>query len=80
VNFVFIGNVDAGKSTLAGNLLRLTGNVDARAVGRHVGQTMERNHHDGSCLAYTMETREEERTRGITIDVGRAAFETRVKR
>ena len=32
LNVVFIGHVDAGKSTLSGNILYLTGYVDKRTM------------------------------------------------
>lgn len=35
LNIVFIGHVDAGKSTMGGNLLFLTGMVDARTMEKY---------------------------------------------
>ena len=35
LNIVFIGHVDAGKSTMGGNLLYLTGMVDKRTMEKY---------------------------------------------
>jgi peptide chain release factor subunit 3 len=36
VNLIFIGHVDAGKSTLGGSLLNVTGMVDERTLEKYV--------------------------------------------
>jgi len=43
INLVFIGHVDAGKSTLSGNILYLTDNVDKRTIERFQREAVERN-------------------------------------
>ncbi|KAG5233074.1 eukaryotic peptide chain release factor GTP-binding [Salix suchowensis] len=68
LNVVFIGHVDAGKSTTGGQILKLIQH-DSRL----------------SCLnsmymAYIMDTNEEERVKGKTVEVGRAHFETETSR
>ena len=35
LNIVFIGHVDAGKSTMAGQILFLTGGVDDRTIEKY---------------------------------------------
>jgi len=78
-NLVFIGHVDAGKSTLSGNILYLTDNVDKRTIERYEREAKERNR-DSWFLAYIMDTNEEERAKGKTVEVGRAEFHTESKR
>jgi peptide chain release factor subunit 3 len=79
LNLVFIGHVDAGKSTLSGNILYLTENVDKRTIERYEREAKERNR-ESWFLAFIMDTNEEERTKGITVEVGKAFFESAVKR
>ena len=79
LNLVFIGHVDAGKSTLSGNILYLTDNVDKRTIERYEKEAKERNR-ESWFLAFIMDTNEEERAKGKTVEVGRAHFETEVKR
>jgi len=79
LNLVFIGHVDAGKSTLSGNILYLTDNVDKRTIERYEKEAKERNR-ESWFLAFIMDTNEEERAKGKTVEVGKAHFETEVKR
>jgi len=79
INIVFIGHVDAGKSTISGNILYLTGQVDKRTIEKYEREAKEKNRGTWF-LAYIMDTNEEERNRGKTVEVGRAHFETPVKR
>ncbi|CAI5724972.1 unnamed protein product [Peronospora effusa] len=79
LNVVLIGHVDAGKSTLSGNLLYLMDMVDKRTIERYEREAKQRNR-DSWFLAYIMDTGEEERTKGITVEVGRAHFETENRR
>ena len=78
-NLVFIGHVDAGKSTLSGNILYLTDNVDKRTIERYEREAKNLNR-DSWFLAFIMDTNEEERAKGKTVEVGRATFSTDVKR
>lgn len=78
-NLVFIGHVDAGKSTLSGNILYLTDNVDKRTIERYEREAKERNR-ESWFLAFIMDTNEEERAKGKTVEVGRAQFNTDFKR
>ncbi|KAJ0401621.1 hypothetical protein P43SY_006000 [Pythium insidiosum] len=75
LNVVLIGHVDAGKSTLSGNILYLMDMVDKRTIERFEKEAKARNR-DSWFLAYIMDTSEEERAKGKTVEVGRAQFET----
>ena len=76
INIVIVGHVDAGKSTLMGHLLYLTGNVshsefskiskESNAIGK--GEDM---------FAWVLAEDEVERNRGVTIDVAMTEFETK---
>ena len=79
VNVVFIGHVDAGKSTICGSIMYLTGMVDKRTIDKFEREAKVRNR-ESWFLAYIMDTNEEERAKGITVEVGRAYFETENKR
>jgi len=79
LNLVFIGHVDAGKSTLSGNILYLTENVDKRTIERYEKEAKERNR-ESWFLAFIMDTNEEERAKGKTVEVGKAFFATDAKR
>jgi peptide chain release factor subunit 3 len=79
LNLVFIGHVDAGKSTLSGSILYITENVDKRTIERYEKEAKERNR-ESWFLAFIMDTNEEERAKGKTVEVGKAHFETEVKR
>ena len=79
LNIVFIGHVDAGKSTLSGSILYIMGMVDARTIERYEREAKTRNR-ESWFLAFIMDTSEEERAKGKTVEVGRAHFETAVNR
>eukprot|EP00466_Bigelowiella_natans_P012800 jgi/Bigna1/92204/estExt_fgenesh1_pm.C_60045 len=79
VNVVFIGHVDAGKSTLSGQLLLMTGQVDQRTIDKYEREAKEKNR-ESWYLAFIMDTNEEERAKGKTVEVGRAHFETEKRR
>ncbi len=79
LNLVFIGHVDAGKSTMSGQLLYLTGQVDKRTIERFEREAKQLNR-ESWFLAFIMDTNEEERAKGKTVEVGRAHFETDTKR
>jgi peptide chain release factor subunit 3 len=79
LNVVFIGHVDAGKSTLGGQILFLTGGVDQRTIEKYEREAKDKNR-ESWYMAYIMDTNEEERVKGITVEVGRAKFETEARR
>jgi len=79
LNLVFIGHVDAGKSTLSGSILYIQGMVDARTIEKFEREAKQRNR-DSWFLAFIMDTSEEERAKGKTVEVGRAFFTTEKSR
>lgn len=79
INIVFIGHVDAGKSTCSGQIMFLMGMVDERTIAKYKQESANLNR-SSWFLAYIMDTIEEERAKGKTVEVGRAHFETEKKR
>lgn len=79
LNIVFIGHVDAGKSTLGGNLLYLCGSVDKRTM-----EKLEKEAKDAGretwYLSWALDSTTQERSKGKTVEVGRAYFETDARR
>jgi len=78
VNVVFIGHVDAGKSTIGGQMMYLTGMVDKRTLEKYEKEAKEKNR-ETWYLSWCMDTNLEEREKGKTVEVGRAYFETEKK-
>jgi len=78
VNVVFIGHVDAGKSTIGGQMMYLTGMVDKRTLEKYEKEAKEKNR-ETWYLSWCMDTNSEEREKGKTVEVGRAYFETERK-
>jgi hypothetical protein len=66
LNLVFIGHVDAGKSTLSGSILYHMGKVDSRTIERFEREAKQRNR-ESWFLAFIMDTSEEERAKGKTV-------------
>ncbi|KAK4160035.1 putative glucose-regulated protein 78 of hsp70 family [Cladorrhinum sp. PSN259] len=74
-SFVVVGHVDAGKSTMMGRLLLELGVVDQRTVDR----LRKEAHSIGKAsfaLAWLLDQRSEERSRGVTMDIATNRFET----
>ena len=59
---VFIGHVDAGKSTICGNIMYSTGMVDKRTIEKFEREAKLRNR-ESWFLAYIMDTNDEERAK-----------------
>ncbi|XP_068818958.1 LOW QUALITY PROTEIN: eukaryotic peptide chain release factor GTP-binding subunit ERF3B-like [Capricornis sumatraensis] len=78
VNVVFIGHVDAGKSTIGGQIMFLTGMVDKRTLEKYEREAKEKNR-ETWYLSWALDTNQEERDKGKTVEVGRAYFETEKK-
>merc|ERR1711953_872662 len=78
VNVVFIGHVDAGKSTIGGQIMYLTGMVDKRTLEKYEREAKEKNR-ETWYLSWCMDTNSEEREKGKTVEVGRGFFETEKK-
>jgi peptide chain release factor subunit 3 len=79
MNIVFIGHVDAGKSTMGGHLLYLTGMVDKRTLDKYEREAREQNR-ESWYLSWALDTNDDERAKGKTVEVGRAHFETDTKK
>lgn len=77
-NIVFIGHVDAGKSTIGGQILNLTGMVDKRTLEKYEREAKEKNR-ESWYLSWALDTNQEERDKGKTVEVGRAFFTTEHK-
>ncbi|CAH1971819.1 unnamed protein product [Acanthoscelides obtectus] len=75
VNVVFIGHVDAGKSTIGGQIMALTGMVDKRTLEKYEREAREKSR-ESWYLSWALDTNQEEREKGKTVEVGRAFFET----
>ena len=73
LNLCIIGHVDSGKSTLMGHLLLLKGHISKQELHKNKREAELVNkstfHH-----AFVMDQEEEERERGVTINVGRSHF------
>lgn len=78
VNIVFIGHVDAGKSTIGGQLMYLTGMVDKRTLEKYEKEAKDKGR-ESWYLSWALDTNDEEREKGKTVECGRAFFETEKK-
>ena len=79
VNIIFIGHVDAGKSTLGGSILWTTGMVDERTMEKYKKEAKDLGR-ESWYLSWVMDLTKEERTKGKTVEVGRGFFETEKRR
>ncbi|KAJ1021145.1 hypothetical protein NDA16_003931 [Ustilago loliicola] len=79
LNIVFIGHVDAGKSTMGGNLLYLTGMVDKRTLEKYEREAKDAGR-ESWYLSWALDSTAQEREKGKTVEVGRAYFETGKRR
>ncbi|KAL4081830.1 P-loop containing nucleoside triphosphate hydrolase protein [Scleroderma yunnanense] len=79
LNIVFVGHVDAGKSTLGGNLLYITGVVDKRTMEKYEREAKEAGR-ETWYLSWALDSTPQERSKGKTVEVGRAYFETTTRR
>lgn len=79
VNIIFIGHVDAGKSTLGGSILYATGMVDQRTLDKYKREAKEMGR-ETWYLSWALDLTSEERTKGKTVEVGRGYFETDKRR
>lgn len=75
LNLVIVGHVDAGKSTIMGHLLNLMGEVSKKNM--HKNEMEAKKAGKASFMyAWVLDETDEERDRGITIDIGQYRFET----
>ncbi|KAH8154102.1 uncharacterized protein LAJ45_01869 [Morchella importuna] len=79
VNLIFIGHVDAGKSSLGGAILYATGMVDERTMDKYKRDAKEQGR-ESWYLSWALDLTKEERSKGKTVEVGRAYFETEKRR
>ncbi|KAK4232619.1 putative glucose-regulated protein 78 of hsp70 family [Podospora fimiseda] len=74
-SFVVVGHVDAGKSTMMGRLL-----LDLKVVDERTVERLRKEAHSigkaSFALAWVLDQRSEERSRGVTIDIATNRFET----
>lgn len=79
INVIFIGHVDAGKSTLGGSILYATGMVDERTMDKYKKEAKDLGR-ETWYLSWVMDLTKEERSKGKTVEVGRGFFETEKRR
>jgi peptide chain release factor subunit 3 len=79
INMVFIGHVDAGKSTISGRILIDSGKIDKRTVEKYEKEAKEKNR-ESWYLSYVTDLTEDERSKGKTQECSVASFETPSKR
>ncbi len=68
INIVFVGHVDAGKSTTIGRLMYDTGKLPEQEM-KKLKEEAEKQGKAGFEFAYVMDKFKEERERGVTIDL-----------
>ncbi|KAI1208270.1 uncharacterized protein F4807DRAFT_432246 [Annulohypoxylon truncatum] len=79
INIIFIGHVDAGKSTLGGSILYATGMVDQRTMDKYKKEAKDLGR-ETWYLSWALDLTSEERSKGKTVEVGRGFFETEKRR
>nr|CAD7196559.1 unnamed protein product [Timema douglasi] len=78
LHMVVIGHVDAGKSTLMGHLLYSLGQVNKKTMHKYE-QESKKLGKQSFVYAWILDETGEERSRGITMDIGLSKFETASK-
>ncbi|KAM0678469.1 translation termination factor GTPase eRF3 [Binucleata daphniae] len=79
ISIVFIGHVDAGKSTTAGQILNILDLIDKRTLEKYKEESAQANR-ESWYLSWALDTNPEERERGKTTEVGKCVFETKNKK
>ncbi|KAI5186981.1 peptide chain release factor subunit 3 [Nematocida homosporus] len=74
LSIVFIGHVDAGKSTIGGQILYLSGRIDKRTLDKFEKESREKNR-ESWYLSWALDSNPEEREKGKTTEVGYASFD-----
>jgi len=69
INVVVVGHVDSGKSTLVGIFLKEAAFLDKKEIHRNEKESKEIGK-ESFKHAWVTDSTEEERNRGVTIDVG----------
>lgn len=78
-SLVFIGHVDAGKSTISGQIMYKMGVIDERTIQKFKEEAKSKGR-DSWWLAYVMDVSDDEKAKGKTVEVGRAQFDTKHKK
>uniref|UniRef100_A0A5K3FTK4 Tr-type G domain-containing protein n=1 Tax=Mesocestoides corti TaxID=53468 RepID=A0A5K3FTK4_MESCO len=79
INLLVVGHVDAGKSTLMGNVLYQLGQVSEKQIAKYQWEAQKIGK-ASFAYAWVLDQTTEERNRGITMDIAQTAFETPTKR
>ncbi|KAF7232137.1 hypothetical protein EG68_09910 [Paragonimus skrjabini miyazakii] len=79
INLIVVGHVDAGKSTLMGNLLCQLGQVSSKQLAKYRWEAQKIGK-ASFYYAWILDQTSEERTRGVTMDIAQTSFETKSKR
>ncbi|CAH8560141.1 unnamed protein product [Schistosoma turkestanicum] len=79
INLIVMGHVDAGKSTLMGNLLYLLGHVSSKQLAKYQWDAQKLGK-ASFAYAWILDQTSEERNRGVTMDIAQTSFETKSKR
>ncbi|KAI5173833.1 peptide chain release factor subunit 3 [Pancytospora epiphaga] len=74
INIIFVGHVDAGKSTICGRILVDLGKIDSRTLEKYKQQSTDMNRASWY-LSWCMDLNPEEREKGKTTEVGSASFD-----
>lgn len=75
VNLIVVGHVDAGKSTLVGHLLFRLGQISGKQMHR-MEVDSQRSGKASFKFAWALDETDQERARGVTIDLAQTQFET----
>lgn len=75
LSFVVVGHVDSGKSTMLGRLLLDMKVVEQRTIDKYRKEA-EKMGKSSFSLAWVLDSRTDERTNGVTIDIATKHFET----
>lgn len=78
LHMVVTGHVDAGKSTLMGHVLYKLGLVNSKTMHKYEVESKKLGK-QSFIYAWILDETGEERSRGITMDVGQSKFETKSK-
>ncbi|CAL8081636.1 unnamed protein product [Calicophoron daubneyi] len=79
VNLIVVGHVDAGKSTLMGNLLFQLGGVTGKQIAKYKWEAQKLGK-ASFAYAWVLDQTTEERNRGVTMDIAQTSFDTSSKR
>jgi len=74
ISIVFIGHVDAGKSTTGGQVLYLAGKVDKRTLEKYEKDPKDKSK-EATHFSWALDSNPEEREKGRTTELGHASFE-----